>query len=178
MYANELVDEADMMGTGKEGTNHIIFDGADGGLYRSDAQGMGSAQTMLTMIQYYNYLGIQQNVEKLNLQAIVSMGNSPYAKKFETLGIKIDNGVLQNKGAWKLVRSAIMFKLNGTEPTKVVESFYYVDKAMKVGSNMNQNSADRNRVQEIINNIKDRKYSQEEMKQIFSELEKLGVNIR
>jgi len=197
MYANELVDEADMMGTGKEGTGHIIFDGADGGLYRSDAQGMGSAQTMLQFIKYYNYFGNQANVEKLNIQAIMSMESGPYPKKFQEAGIKIDekghlDNILSNYGSntWKLVRPIIMYKYDGalndtgasqleSTPAKLVETFYYVDKAYKLGLGTSATSSQSKEANDVItrfeNGIKNGEFTKEQIARITQTMKERGL---
>ena len=184
MYANELVDEADMMGTGKEGMKHIIFDGGEEGLYHNTSQGMQSATTMLQVIDYYNYLSNQSNVIKLNLGAIVSYtpDKNPYVKQENikgqdvvTLkGIEIDNNLIKNKEDWNKVRDAIIYKEGNFG---ALETFYWIDTAMKLGSNANQQSANKNRVDEIVNNIKDGRYTEDELKQIFDELKSLGYNL-
>ena len=108
-YANDVIKEADLLGTGKLKLNHLVYNKF---LYASKAEGMDYAQGKIKFMQYFQYLCNDDNVKKLNIEAIMELPSNPYTKKFNDLGVKpspITGGIQTNDDIVR-VRNIIIYK--------------------------------------------------------------------
>lgn len=126
-YANEVIEASDLMGTGRDRENHIIFNP-----YLYSQKGNISSD-MDNMVEAYSYLSEPNNVSKLNLYAAATFNGSPYgALKSYTSGGTRGSGKITDSSKYKEVRNIIIYK----DPTNVMgplHTLYNVKKAINIG---------------------------------------------
>ena len=119
LYASDVIDFADIAGTGESAGSHVIFNPNLYNLNMSDLE---------FIVKAYQSLGEENFVKKLNLNAIASNLSKEDANRIALLAPDIEEG---DDKAIKILRYIILYN----SKTKQLRSKYDVEKLLSAGEN-------------------------------------------
>lgn len=162
LYANDIVDDNDLDGTGKDGRNSIIFKSslAADNLTSSDIE---------FVVKSYVWLSQKENIKRMNFNLLSAFANNKDDVAYENLRVACADA-LQNPDSYdsQAVRDAIVYKDNrgNIRSKKEIEEILHL-----ASSKLNSTANNDDKVSKVVSMVA--KMSDDEKKELF---QTLGIN--